>query len=149
MKKVMVALVLVAACHRTITSSAPAPAPDSGSQVGAADAPGAVRAFLAAVHGKDLQAMSRVWGTQAGPVRDQIPRDEMEKRELILMKCLEHDSYEIVTNSPATEGTRLLAVQLKRREKTQTTNFTVISGPNHRWFVQKFNLEDMGTFCVT
>lgn len=145
MKKVMVALVLIAACHRNVaTSSAPAPA--SG-QIGASDASAAVRAFLAAARSQDLQAMSVVWGTQAGPVRDQLPRDEMEKRELILMKCLRHDSYEVITDSPATTGTRVLAVQLKRRDKTQATNFTVVTGPNSRWYVEKFNLEDMGSFC--
>ena len=151
MKKVMAAVVLVAAsaCHRTVATSAPATAtrPASTGQVGATDAPGAVRAFLAAAHEQDLQAMSLIWGTQAGPVRDQMPRDEMEKRELILMRCLQHDTYQIVTDSPATSGTRVLAVQLKRKDKTQSTNFTTVQGPSNRWFVAKFNLEDMGTFC--
>lgn len=147
MKKVMVALVLVAACHRTITTSAPTPSSSKPGQAGAADAPAAVRAFLAAAKSQDLQAMSVVWGTQAGPVRDQLPRDEMEKRELILIKCLQHDSYEIITDSPATTGTRVLSVQLKRRDRTQATNFTVVSGPSNRWYVEKFNLEDMGNFC--
>lgn len=147
MKKVMVALVLVAACHRTITTSAPTPSSATSSQLGAADAPAAVRAFLAAAKTQDLQAMSVVWGTPSGAVRDQMPRDEMEKRELIMMKCVQHDSYEIITDSPATTGTRVLAVQLKRRDRTQATNFTVVAGPNNRWYVNKFNLEDLGAFC--
>lgn len=149
MKKVIAALALVAACHRSIATG-PSPVSPSSStpgQVGATDAGGAVRAFLAAAKSQDLQAMSVVWGTPAGPVRDQMPRDELEKRELILMKCLQHDSYEVITDSPATAGTRVIAVQLKRREKKQATNFTAVSGPRNRWYVEKFNLEDMGTFC--
>jgi len=148
MKKVMAALVLVAACHRSVsTSPTPSATVAAQTQIGASDAPGAVRAFLAAAHDQDLQAMGAAWGTVKGPVRDQMPRDEMEKRELIMLKCLQHDSYEILSNSPSTTGQRLLAVQLKRRNLTHSWDFTTVAGPNNRWYVLEFNMDLTDAFC--
>jgi len=47
--------------------------------------------FLAAVKAQDLQAMSVVWGTSKGPARDQLERSELEKREIIMQGCYDHD----------------------------------------------------------
>ena len=54
---------------------------------GAATPAAAVDAFLAAAKAEDLQAMSAVWGTPTGSVRDQIPRDELDKREIYIIRC--------------------------------------------------------------
>src|SRR5438045_4036676 len=80
------------------TTNAPLPAvAPAGSATGGADARGAVLAFLDAAKNQDLQALSAVWGSTEGSVRDTgaIPRDEMEKRELVMMCYLSHDSHQI------------------------------------------------------
>ena len=67
-------------------------------------------------------------------MRDHTPPDEVEKRDLIMFKCLQHDWYEILTNSPSTAGTRILAVQLKRRQLMKAWNLTAVAGTRGCWY---------------
>jgi hypothetical protein len=45
--------------------------------------------------------MARVWGTKDGSALSTLPREEMEKRELINIRCLNHDTYDIISDAPA------------------------------------------------
>src|SRR5579871_5474586 len=65
-----VALSLAAACATTHGAEG-----GGAKEAGAATPRKAVDDFLAAIHAKDLQAMSMVWGTDHGPARDAINRD--------------------------------------------------------------------------
>ena len=132
------------------TSSAPLPAvAPAGSATGAADPRAAVLAFLDAAKNQDLQALSAVWGSVDGSVRDTgaIPRDEMEKRELVMICYLTHDSDQIVSDKPATNNERVVAVQLKRGPLTKTTNFYTVAGPGGRWYVRSFDMEPLTDLC--
>lgn len=135
-----------AAVSSTATQPAAAPA---GSTTGASSARAAVLAFLDAGRTQDLQALSAVWGSADGSVRDtgNIPRDEMEKRELVMLCYLNHDSHEIVSDAPAPNNERVLTAQLKRGSLTRSANFYAVPGPNGRWYVRTFDMESLTDLC--
>jgi hypothetical protein len=142
-------LALQAGCHSTppATPARPASPSGGGGTTGAADAAGAVRAFMAAAKQQDLQALGAVWGDANGPARDAISRDELEKRELIMLKCLRNDHYDIVGDAPSAGGARVLAVALTYKDASLSTNFTTVRGPANRWYVERFDLEPLQRIC--
>ncbi len=145
MRKLISVLVLLAACR----SAQPAPVATrpGTSQTGASSARGAVQEFLASVRNEDLQAMAAVWGTTSGPARDALPRAELEKRELIMMCYFRHDSSHILDEAPGTAGKTVFSVELKRGGLTGSTNFYVVPGPEHRWYVESADLNPLRGFC--
>ncbi len=152
MRKLISALTLiaVAACtSRTTTSTTVTPQPVPSGATGAADPRGAVAGFLSAVKSQNLQSLSTFWGTHDGAVRDQgsMSRDELEKRELLMMCYLRHDSYHVATDAPGTAGERVLAVQLTRGTLTATTNFYAVVSGKGRWYVRQVDLEPVAEFC--
>jgi hypothetical protein len=124
---VALALALLACAKRPATGSA---------LTGATSPRRAVEMFLAAVKAQDLQAMSVVWGTDKGPARDQMERTELDKREIIMQACYEHDRYEIVREAPAPNGERFVSVAITRGQTTKTPNFVAVKGPSDRWYVR-------------
>jgi hypothetical protein len=108
-----------------------------------------VIAFLDAAKSQDLQALAGAWGSTDGSVRDagQIPREEMEKRELVMMCYLNHDSHQILSDAPAANNERVVAAQLRHGPLTRTTNFYAVAGPNGRWYVRGFDMEALTDFC--
>jgi hypothetical protein len=149
MKKLIMSLVLVAACHTTTTvGSGPAPGMRSVSQPGAADAVSAVRGFLVAANEPNLQAMGVIFGDTQGPARDAVPRDELEKREVIMARCLRHDRYDIVTDAPSPGGGRNFVVNLVYKDLSRSSNFEVVLGPLNRWYVQKFDPVTLTDICA-
>jgi hypothetical protein len=151
-KKLIAGLVFatgcLTACHKSAPRSAPAPAPVlPAGQVGGADPTTAVRGFLAAAKQQDLQAMSAYFGDQEGVARDRIPRDALEKREIIMAMCLRHDSYDIIGDAPGMNGARMLAVNLVRGSQSKAVTFEVVPTAERRWFVRSFDLEKLADFC--
>jgi len=146
------AIVLQSACHApapsTATTTAPRPVATNSGLTGAADPAAAVRTFMAAAKQQDLQALGGVWGDANGPARDAIAREELERRELIMLKCLRHDRYDVVGDAPGAAGARVLAVAITYKEISQSTNFTVVRGPSNRWYVEKFDIEAVQKLCV-
>jgi hypothetical protein len=146
-------ITLVAACATSpskVTTGAPMPAvAPAGNTTGAADPRGAVLAFLDAAKNQDLQALSAVWGSAEGSVRDKgnIPRDEMEKRELVMMCYLTHDSHQILSEAPAADSERVIAAQLRRGGLSRTSNFYAVAGPGRRWYVRTFDMESLTDLC--
>jgi hypothetical protein len=152
MKKLALALVLVVACRSGAPKQTPAVYPAGapfGSGSGGATSPrAAVAGFLAAAQHEDLQAMALMWGTVAGPARNTIPRDELEKRELIMMCFLRHDRYQLVADAGSTNGQRRIEVELEQGTLTRTTAFIVVPAPDGRWYVQSFDMEALRDFCA-
>ncbi|HWJ15252.1 MAG TPA: hypothetical protein VNS10_16040 [Gemmatimonadaceae bacterium] len=149
MKKLIMAVVLVAACRTSppvVVSTATRPA--TGNATGGADAQGAIRAFMAAAKQQDLQALGGVWGNANGPARDAISREELEKRELIMMRCLRHDRYDIAGEAPNPGGSRAMVVNLTYKDVSRSTNFVVVRGPANRWYVEKFDLDPLQGICL-
>jgi hypothetical protein len=152
MKKLAIALVLVAACRsggpQPAVSVRPAGAPLGNAAGGATSARAAVAGFLAAARNEDLQAMALVWGTAAGPARNTIPREELEKRELIMMCFLRHDRYQLVSDAGSTAGQRRIEAELEQGMLIRTTAFTVVPAGDGRWYVQSFDMEALRDFCA-
>ncbi|MFI5243609.1 MAG: hypothetical protein ACHQQR_00165 [Gemmatimonadales bacterium] len=133
-------LVLAAACH-----TAPA-----GSSLGGAESPrAAVEKYLAAARAQDLQALGVVWGDEKGPTRDHLPREELEKREFVMLCLLKHDQARIGEPVAAVGGRYTMQVELTQGQVKANVKFTVAKGPSNRWYVQDFDsqlLQNAG-FC--
>ena len=146
-KLLLLGLLLAGACQtRTVEPPAPATTP-----VAAASGPRpALDSFLAAIRAGDLQAMSEVWGDKNGPVRDSkvFSRDEMEQRELILIRCFKHDKARILGDAAAANGERAFQVELTRGTVTRVTDFFLTKAPD-RWYVRSANMEPVRDLCST
>jgi hypothetical protein len=120
----------------------------NGNQTGAADPQAAVDGFLAAVKSQDLQAMGAIWGGPDGPARDLMPRDELEKRELIMACYLKHDHYAVLGDAPNPGGSRAFAVSVSYKDLTRTTTFQVVQGPARRWYVNTVDVLKLSDICA-
>ena len=143
MKKLLIGLLLLAACQtRTIETPAPATAGVAGPRP-------ALDAFLTAIRAKDLQALGAAWGDKNGAIRDskRISRDELEKRELVLMCYFNHDSYKVLEEQPVAGGERKMTVSLTRGTLTRTTDFFLTSAAD-RWYVRTANMEPVRDLCA-
>jgi len=145
-------LVAVGACTtRTTTSTVPAaPAPSPATSSAAQKTPReALATFLAAANATDLQAMSAVWGDKDGSVRasGKMGREEIEKREIIMMCYLRHDKYRIVSDNPAVNDERLLGVELTKGKLSRTANFNMATDGS-RWYVRSADLEALRDLCA-
>ena len=148
MRKLLISLLLLAACRKH-TVEAPSPARPSPSAAASSARP-ALDAFLSAVRNQDLQAMSTVWGDKNGSVRDGkvMTREDMEQRELVLMRCFKHDAFRVLGEAPAPDKERVLTVELTRGTKRYTTDFYAVKGPE-RWYIRSANMEPVKSLCST
>jgi hypothetical protein len=144
-RKLLVMLVVLAACRSTPPATVPA-----GALYGAASPRAAVEAFLAGIRAQDLQAISAVWGTERGPLvtAGDIGRDEVEKRELIMICYFRHDEARVLEQSASGQSNRpSFRVELKRGAQTRTPTFTTAQGPQGRWFVADADVQAVRDFC--
>ena len=120
----------------------------NGAQLtGAAEPKLAAEQFLRAVKANDLQAISTVWGTQNGPARETMERTSMEKREIILVCYLTHDTSRVVAEAPGSQGHRDIRVELKKGYLTRQTTLYTIRGPGDRWYVENVDIAAVRDFC--
>jgi len=139
-KKLLVILLVLGACR-----SRPAGDPLTG-----APAPRlAVEQFLAAIKAQDLQAMSVIWGTDKGPARDQVERTELEKREIIMAGCFDHDKFRIVDESSGEGGRRVFRVEITKGTITRIPRFYAVKGPSERWYVEDAEIAAVRDICRT
>ena len=160
---IAVAALALAACSSNKPTTAPVPnnLPPSGSttssnnnppssdlgMTGGGDARAAVQAFLVAGKAQDLQALSAVWGNNQGPLRNQISHDELEKRELIMMCFLKHDTDSIGGPSAAAGSRIVFPVTMTRGPISKVTTVTTMLGPSSRWYVEKIDLRAIEAMC--
>ena len=143
MKRLLIGFLLLTACTtRTaeLPSTRTGPAP-SGARP-------ALDAFLGAIRSKDLQALGANWGDKDGAIRDskRISRDELEKRELLLMCYFSHDSYTVLNDEAVAGGERKMTVRLTKGTLSRTTDFLLASAPE-RWYVRSGNVEPVRDLC--
>jgi hypothetical protein len=143
-KKLIGLALFLVACRGSMAPSTPAPVAP-----GATSPKEAVTLFLEAAKIGDLQAMSAVWGTTDGSIRNQLPRDTVEMREIYIVKCVRHDKFTIVSDAPGQTGTRILAVQLVRGPLTRMTDFTEVQDQKGRWYVREFQIEKLTDICLS
>jgi hypothetical protein len=145
-KKLLIGFILLSACAtRTVVEQ---PVNTTNVSVASGARP-ALDAFLAAIRAKDLQALGANWGDKNGAIRDskRISRDELEKRELVLMCYFGHDSYTVLSDDAAAGGERKMTVRLTRGTVTRTTDFFLTSAPD-RWYVRTANMEPVRDLCA-
>ena len=109
----------------------------------------ALQQFLSVAKAQDFAAMGLVWGSTDGPARSKFGRTELEQREFVMMKCLRHDRYQVLSESPAVAGKRLFTVELGLRDLTASSTFTAIQGPRGRWYIEIFGIEDLQKICTS
>jgi hypothetical protein len=137
-KKTLALLLALGACRNP---------PPGTSLTGAAAPRLAVDQFMTAVKAQDLQAMSVVWGTAEGAARDQMPRAELDQRLIVIQGCYTHDRYQIVEETPGTDGKRFVKVSITRARRTKTPNFSLVKGPSDRWYVLDADFATMRDMC--
>jgi len=71
----------------------------------------------------------------------------MEKREIILVCYLTHDTSRVVAEAQGSEGRRDIRVELKRGNLTRQTTFYTIRGPRDRWYVENVDIAAVRDFC--
>lgn len=122
--------------------------PAAGGQITGAVTPRlAVEQFLRGAKATDIQAMSAVFGTKAGPARETMDRTELEKRQVILACFFTHDSYRILSETPGIGGHRDIRVELKKGKVTRQPTFYTIQGPAQRWYVDNMEIAAVRDFC--
>lgn len=155
-KKFLLSFILIAgaaACSKPMQQiPSTTPRPEGGqpidiSTIGNATSRGAVEQYLAAIRTEDLQAVSLIWGTEKGAARDNMPRDEMEKRTIVMISCLNHDKYRILGESTVSSMHRMVEVEIGRGDQVKVTTIHTVLGPRNKWFVEKTNLAQIREFC--
>ncbi len=140
----MAATTGLAACR----ASAPAPAPAAvDTRAGAGTPSGAVEGFLQAARATDVPTMARLFGTSGGAITEREAADAVEKRMRALACYLTHDGARIVDNVVGVGQGRALTVELRQRELTRRSRFTVVPGPAGRWYVEQFDINALSDFC--
>ena len=91
--------------------------------------------------------MSVVFGTSRGPSRDNIDRDQLDKRLVILQCFFNHDAARVYGETPGAGGHRVFIAELTRGRMTRTPHFYTIQGPGGRWFVDDMEIAAVREFC--
>lgn len=141
MRKWALLIVFAAACARN---------PGMGSSLtGAPSARDAATMFVGAANSQDLQAMGAVWGSAKGAARDNMDREQLDRRLIILQPCYAHDRAQVLDEQLGSSATeRRVRIQLTRANRTKTLEFKVVRGPSNRWYVEDAAYESVqADFC--
>jgi len=139
-------LVIIVLALTACKSAAPVPPGPSGSVTGADTPRAAVEIFMNASKAQDLQTMSAIWGTSKGPARDVLPRDQLEKREIIMQCYLGHDAFRILSATQR-HGQDIFQVSLTKGPVTRQTTVSTVQGPSNRYYVTDVALEPLNDLC--
>jgi hypothetical protein len=134
-------VIVAAACSRN---------PSMGSSLtGAATARDAATMFLGAAQSQDLQAMGAVWGTDKGAARDNMDREQLDRRLILLQPCYVHDRAQVLDERlGTTPNDRAVRIQITRGTRTKTLEFDIVKGPSNRWYVLDVDYETVqNDFC--
>ena len=107
-----------------------------------------VERFLQAANIRDLQTMSRLFGTDDGPIGDTGSRQEVELRMDLIAEILQHADYQIMSESlvPGTEspsirvGVNILIVTPRGTTMVRDVGFTVVLESPNRWLINVIEL---------
>jgi hypothetical protein len=147
-KLIGLGLLLLVACQPKVEVSSPTPSAGGAiGQPGGTTPAAAIASFMTAAKAEDLQAVGSYWGTSAGPAREQMSRSEFEMRAFYIVKCVRHDSYQVLSETNAAAGKRVASVQIKKGSLTKVSNFTMVPGPQSRWYVENLELEPLTQIC--
>ena len=150
-------VIAIAACAPKVTTTTntgtiePSPpvvdAQRPSNVTGGSTARSAVEQFLEAVRAQVLQAMSVIFGTNKGPSRDNMNREELEKRLVILQCYFNHEKFRILSEFPGDDGHRVIEVELSKQGNLRTPNFYIVPGPSNRWYIDNMEIAAVRDFC--
>lgn len=148
MRKKLVALLLVAApvfagCRASIPVYQPG-TPGGGAVTAAA----AAESFLAAARAQDIQALNLIWGTREGPALYTVPNETRERRAVVMLCHLRHDSHRLVDETSLLQGERRVTVEITRGDMTRRTNLTAVPANHGGWYVMAADLEPLRDICA-
>lgn len=148
MKRIALVLVLAAAACRTVPVGTTM-APSSGTATGGSSPRDAVDRFLAAARAQDLQALGALFGNDQGPLREHADRATVERQLLIQLQCLRHDKADVSAPERGAGGTEIFTVNMTQGTLTASPKFTVVRGPESRWYVEIFEIVELQNkgFC--
>ncbi len=99
-----------------------------------------VERFLQAANTRDLETMSRLFGTKDGPFGDQRGRQETELRMDVLVEVLRHDNYQIVSErrvagSEVPSNRIGVDFLMPNGVEVRDVGFTVVFASSNRWLI--------------
>jgi hypothetical protein len=89
----------------------------------------AIRGFMEAVRGNDLNVMAGLWGSSRGLALNYMDGQELRQRLTVIQVYLDHESYEIVPpglTAPGTDKAREFSVRITRKGCRPTIPFTLV-----------------------
>ena len=104
-----------------------------------------VERFLQAANTRDLETMSRLFGTADGPIGDSGKREEIELRMDVIAEILQHYDYEIVSER-VVPGAEVLSNRigvdftLPQGLRIRDVGFTVVLESADRWIIDVIEL---------
>ena len=107
-----------------------------------------VERFLQAANTRDLETMSRLFGTDDGPIGDTENREQVELRMDLIAEILQHVDYEITSERrvPGTAsasiriGVDMLILTPRGTTMVEDVGFTVVLESPNRWLVTLIDL---------
>jgi hypothetical protein len=104
-----------------------------------------VERFLQAANSRDLETMSRLFGTDDGPIADSGNREEIELRMDVIAEILQHRDYEIMSERsvPGAEApsNRIgVDISLPGGVRVGDVGFTVVLESANRWLISVIEL---------
>ncbi len=107
-----------------------------------------VERFLQAANTRDLETMSRLFGTDDGPIGDSGSRQEVELRMDLIAEILQHADYQITSERrvPGTDfpsirvGVDISIVTPRGTTMVRDVGFTVVLESTSRWLVNVIEL---------
>ncbi len=91
--------------------------------------------------------MGQVWGTTRGAARDNMPRAELERREVILQCYFNYDTFRVLGESPISEVRRAVRVELVRAGRVREPTIYTVQASDGRWFVENLDITAVKDFC--
>ncbi len=91
--------------------------------------------------------MAVLFGTSRGPARDNMNREELEKRLIILQCYFNHDKFRVLEEMPGEGGHRIVPAELTRGTVTRAPKFYAIAGPGNRYYVDNMEIAAVRDFC--
>ena len=107
-----------------------------------------VERFLQAANTRDLETMSRLFGTDDGPIGDTENRQQVELRMDLIAEILQHADYEI-TSERRVPGTASVSIRVgvdilistpRGTAMVEDVGFTVVLESPNRWLVTVIDL---------
>ena len=77
-----------------------------------------------------------------------MPREEIEKRELIMMCYLSHDSYRVLGDAPAADGERRHDGGAHQGNSDAHDELLSRAAAGDRWYVRSADMEPVRDLCA-